>query len=200
VSGAAEFNIDNCCKTRVFGVSYTLGYMDYDMYEIVTANVDFASTLSQLWKDTFAQAYVDVHTAENIQAYCEDNFSIERAISDLNDDRIICKIAKLDDVAVGFYLLKQHSSPVGLDENATELKQIYILSDHFGKGLGKMLYEDALRAVEQNGSSHIWLCVSDINFRAQSFYNKLAFKALGKGPTFEVGTDKLTSTIMARDI
>ena len=42
--------------------------MDYDMYEIVTANVDFASILSQLWKDTFAQAYADVHSAVNIEA------------------------------------------------------------------------------------------------------------------------------------
>jgi len=158
--------------------------MDYDMYEIVTANVDFASILSQLWKDTFAQAYVDVHTAENIQAYCDNNFSIESARSDLNDDKVVCKIAKLDDVAVGFYLLKQHNCPVRLDGNAIELKQIYILSDHFGSGLGKMLFEDALGAIEQNGSSH----------------NKLAFKAVGKGPAIEVGTDRLTSTIMARDI
>ncbi len=170
------------------------------MYRIDKANSEFASTLSQLWKDTFAQAYKDVHTPENIQTYCAKNFSIEEAISELKNDKVICKIATMDDVAVGFYLLKEHDCPMPLDRSSTELKQIYILSNHFGKGLGKTLYQDAINSIKRNGRSHVWLCVSDINYRAKAFYNKLDFKAVGTGPVFLVGSDRLTSTIMAKGI
>jgi ribosomal protein S18 acetylase RimI-like enzyme len=122
------------------------------------------------------------------------------AIAELKNNEVFCKIAKLGDLAVGFYLLKTHACPVPLDGKSTELKQIYILSDHYGKGLGKMLYEDAINTIKQNGSSHVWLCVSDINHRAKAFYNKLAFRAVGTGPVFIVGSDRLTSTVMTSGI
>lgn len=47
---------------------------------------------------------------------------------------------------------------------------------------------------------HLWLCVSDANERAQRFYQKLGFKLLSPGPTLEVGTDHLSSTILALNI
>jgi len=172
--------------------------MDDDVYRINIASIESASILSKLWKDTFSQAYKDVHTPENIQAYCTINFSIEMAISELKNNKVICKIATLDDDAVGFYLLKEHDCPVPLDGSSTELKQIYILSNHFGKGLGKMLFEDAMQSIKQNGRGHVWLCVSDINYRAKAFYNKLGFKAVGTGPIFVVGSDRLTSTVLAK--
>jgi hypothetical protein len=50
------------------------------------------------------------------------------------------------------------------------------------------------------GGSWIWQSVSDRNRRAQSFYRKLAFEPLGAGPVLDVGSDRLTSTIMARAI
>jgi len=170
------------------------------VYKIDKASLESAAALSQLWRDTFAQAYEGVHTPENIQTYCANNFSIETATSELKNDKVFCKIATLDDVAVGFYLLRKHDCPVPLDGSSMELKQIYILSDQFGKGLGKTLYEDAITTIKQNGSRNVWLLVSDVNHRAKAFYNKLGFKSVGTGPVFEVGSDRLTSTVMARGI
>jgi ribosomal protein S18 acetylase RimI-like enzyme len=170
------------------------------MYKIHRIGSESSSVLSKLWKDTFAQAYSDVHSADNIDAYCRNNFSTNTAISELGSDNVICKIAMAETAAVGFYLLKEHNCPVPLEGRSTELKQIYILSSHYGQGLGSMLYDDAINTMHQSGSQYVWLCVSDINHRAQSFYKKREFTLVGSGPTFEVGSDRLTSSMMVKRI
>lgn len=87
-----------------------------------------------------------------------------------------------------------------LGEASMELKQIYILAHHYGTGLGRQLYNDAIKRAQGMGKTWLWLSVSDINDRAKSFYAKLGFEAVGAGPTFEVGTDRLTSTTLAKRI
>ena len=98
------------------------------------------------------------------------------------------------------HLVKHNECPVPLNGGASELKQIYVLASEYGSGVGKLLFNDALQCMQDAGATWIWLSVSDLNQRAQSFYRKLAFKPLGIGPVFEVGSDRLTSTIMGRKV
>jgi len=166
------------------------------MYDLDTVTVESASILAKLWTDTFQQAYADVHTLENIQAYCDVNFTLEQAVVELSSDKVVCVLARRNDLPVGFYLLKYHECPVRLDGSSVELKKIYILASEYGLGLGKLLYQDAINSIRSSGHGWVWLSVSDINYRAQAFYKKLGFNAVGTGPIFKVGTDRLTSTVL----
>ncbi len=160
-----------------------------------------AQTLQQLWTDTFHAAYENVHADEDLRRYCEANYTSEVAKSVLLDPTIDCAIAYTAEKPAGFYVLKHHDCPIGdLSGGSSELKQIYVLPDHYGAGVGKALYDDALRRIPMQNRRWIWLIVSDKNERAQAFYRKQEFKHLGAGPVLEVGSDKLPSSILAKAI
>lgn len=170
------------------------------MHVLDRVDVKAADTLAKLWVETFTQAYTDVHTPENIHAYCAANFSTAHAHTELSDPKTECVIANNHGTPVGFTLLKHHACPVELKGLSSELKQIYILADQYGAGLGKTLYNAALDSLRTQNRKWVWLYVSDINHRAKAFYQKLGFEDMGTGPIFEVGTDRLSSTLLAKPI
>jgi ribosomal protein S18 acetylase RimI-like enzyme len=99
---------------------------------------------------------------------------------------------------VGYYIVRHRRCPVNLDGDASELKQLYVLSSEYGSGLGKALLAHALAVIRDAGRSWVWLCVADRNLRAQAFYRKHGFRPAGPGPVLAVGSDRLPSTIMVR--
>lgn len=168
--------------------------------EIHRVDEEFAGHLVELWARSFEEAYKQVHSEESIRAYCEANYTVEAAETLLSDPRVTCAVAFSGPTATGFHLVKHHACPVPLGGASSELKQIYLLAGAYGSGVGRALFDDAVRCVEDASRSWMWLSVSDRNHRARSFYRKLAFKPMGAGPVFEVGSDRLTSTIMVRAI
>jgi GNAT superfamily N-acetyltransferase len=156
-----------------------------------------ADELARLLSTTFEAAYKDVHSPENIHAYCESNYSVDEVRATLQDASVVCKAAYRNDKAVGFFLIKHHNCPIPVNGVSSELKQIYVLSCEYGKGTGKLLFDEAIRCTKNANSLWVWLIVSDYNQRAQSFYRKWQFELLGAGPELIVGTDRLSSTVMA---
>ena len=167
------------------------------MYAFRKVGVESVNALVYLWAETFTQAYHDVHSPEHIRTYCSKNYSAEAATAILSDDQFNCMIAYRENVPVGYYILKYQQCLAQLDGESSELKQIYILSSEYGTGLGRMLFEHAFDVARQAGYKWIWLCVSNVNYRAQKFYKKLNFEPIAPGPILMVGTDQLASTIMA---
>lgn len=170
------------------------------MLQLHRVDAGFANRLADLWATTFEQAYAGVHSGENIRAYCAANYTVEAAETHLSDPRVSCTVAFRDHTACGFYLIKHHDCPVPLNGGESELKQIYLLAGAYGTGVGDRLLDDAIQCARDAGRTWIWLSVSDLNHRARSFYGKRAFEPVGAGPIFEVGSDRLTSTIMARRV
>ena len=166
------------------------------MFGFRRAGIESSDELVHLWVETFTQAFEDVHSSENIRAYCSKNFTVEAAMELLSSDQTVCIIASRNAQPVGYYVVKHHQCPMELDGESSELKQIYILSGEYGTGLGKSLFDSASEVARSAGRQWLWLCVSDTNYRAQAFYKKLDFKSIGPGPVLEVGTDQLSSTIM----
>ena len=170
------------------------------MLRICVVDIEYADDLAALWALTFKQAYRSVHSEANLQSYCDVNFTLDAARKSLSDPKVQCTVAFREEAAVGYSLLNHRPCPIPVDAESSELKQIYIVESEYGSGLGKYLFDGAVKKARAFGSACIWLSVSDFNHRAPAFYRKLAFNSLGDGPTFEVGSDRLTSTIMARDI
>ena len=106
-------------------------------------------------------------------------------------------IAYQNNTPSGFYVIKHHACPISLTGKNTELKQIYILADFYGLGLGGKLFRSAINQAISNGSDWLWLCVSDLNERALKFYANLGFEKIGTGPELIVGQDCLASSIMS---
>ena len=172
--------------------------MSTDEISICQIGDDRAADLADLQALTFREAYSGVHSPENIEAYCQANFTAEMARADLSADGTVCCLGLLDSVPSGYYMVKNDPCPIPLESGSSELKQIYVLRDAYGGGLGGALFEHALSTIRTAGRSWVWLCVSDRNYRAQAFYRKLDFVKLGAGPVLEVGSEQLPSSILAR--
>ena len=159
-----------------------------------------AELLSQLSIKTFIEAYKDLHLIADLEAYCNENYSIAamQAVLDQNNTEVV--VAFQDSQPAGFYIIKHHQCPYGAAIESTELKQIYVLSSHFGSGLGSQLFNSAVTQAQKNKSQQLWLCVSSTNYRAQAFYNKLGFSKAGDGPQLIVGSEVLTSSILVLNI
>ena len=168
------------------------------MFEIIRFTPNDADTLTWIWRETFQQAYADVHAPADLDTYCAANFSLNQAVARLNDPKSLCYGGYVKGQIAGYYRVDIAACPYPLTAPSAELKQIYILSAHYGAGIGRALYDHALESLRAEGIAAVWLAVSDINYRAQAFYAKLGFQAKGKGPSFQVGKDTLTSQILAR--
>lgn len=159
-----------------------------------------AGMLSELSISTFVQAYNGIHSDENLNRYCQENYS-ELSVRDaLSAETSLAVIAYSNSETAGFYLLNHQACPIPLDGRSSELKQIYVLAKHYGTGLGLTLFQSVIEYAKSNGSTWLWLCVSDVNLRAVAFYKKLEFSIIEPGPTIEVGSDRLSSSIMSLKI
>ncbi len=170
------------------------------MVKYVIADASVSETLVKLWTDSFRQAYKNVHTPENIETYCRQNFSIAKANEVLSAKTVTCILALRDEMPVGLSVFQHHGTKMRQLDRPSELKQLYILSSEYGSGLGKAMIEHSFSLMRDADKDWVWLCVSDLNYRAQKFYRKMGFKQVGKGPVLEVGTDRLPSSIMCKKL
>ncbi len=168
--------------------------------EIRRVGPDAAEALARLSAETFRLAYDSLHSADNIAAYCAATFTPDKLAVLLDEPMIHCEVAFLDDEAVGFAMTAHHDGPLAMVGPASELKRLYVLPQVYGMGIGKALFKGAVMAARAVRRRHMWLSVADINIRGRPFYDRLGFKVIGVGPTFMVGHDRVTSTLMARSL
>jgi ribosomal protein S18 acetylase RimI-like enzyme len=170
------------------------------MIRIYRIGPDRAALLTKLQSLTFKQAYSDVHSPEDIEAYCLDYYTSEIAEADLSSQETVCCVGQLNSEPYGYYMVKHQACPVTLGSESSKLKQIYVLTPAYGGRLGRALYEHAIEKIQSAGHKWVWLCVSEINCCAQAFYAKLGFAKVGTGPVLEVGKDKLQSSILVLEL
>jgi len=166
------------------------------MIEIRQVNQISEAELSELGATSFTDAYQGVNSEADINAYCEKNYSLAKIKANLSNPDVIYMAAYRENMAVGFFLIQKQDCPVTLDGNIVELKQIYVLASEFGTGLGKRLLDEVIRCARQLNKKWVWLSVSDLNTRAQSFYRKYGFEPFGSAPVLKVGNDRLPATVM----
>lgn len=166
-------------------------------FELNYIGPESVALLAQLSVDTFLQAYADAHDAEDLDAFCRDNYAEQPLASVLWDGSTRVVVAFEQQTPVGYYVLRHQECPWPLDGLSSELKKIYVLAAYFGSGLGRVLFDDAVSAARDAGSHWLWLSVADTNHRARAFYDHLGFETVGVGPVIAVGRQRLTSSIMA---
>jgi diamine N-acetyltransferase len=83
-----------------------------------------------------------------------------------------------------------------LKENKTiEIERIYVLKDFYGKNVGQLLYDKAIKIAKQKNVEYVWLGVWEENPRAINFYKKNGFVEFDKH-IFKLGNDEQTDIMM----
>lgn len=76
---------------------------------------------------------------------------------------------------------------VAADGNAAALEHLWIDPPHMGRGIGRMLFEDALRIAAEQGAREM---VIDSDPHAEAFYLRLGARRAGETPADVDGTPR----------
>jgi GNAT superfamily N-acetyltransferase len=164
------------------------------------ASLDDANLLSQLGARTFEETFAAENTAEDMAAYLASNFSVAQQTKELSDHSSIFLIAEVDGAAAGY--AKLHASEPDESIEGTEpieLVRLYVSHTWLGSGVGAALMRACLDEAGSAGYKTIWLGVWERNARAQAFYRKWDFRAVGQH-VFQLGSDAQTDVLMERNL
>jgi ribosomal protein S18 acetylase RimI-like enzyme len=160
---------------------------------IAKANLATATRLAELGRQTFSETFAASNSPENMAAYLAETYSPELQLAQLQDPSCTCLLAEMQGQTVGYALLQENSA-LGLPEGASpitrqlELKQLYVVEDWIGTGLGKALMRRTLDIAQAAQATAVVLGVWEHNERAQAFYQRFGFREVGE-VAFKLGED-----------
>jgi diamine N-acetyltransferase len=164
------------------------------------ANIDDAYLLTELAARTFQETFAADNTAEDMAAYVAANFNLAQQMAELNDDASTFLIVEVDGVAAGYAKLHAGNTAEGIQgTEPIELVRIYVSAKWLGRGVGEALMRACLDEARSAGHKTIWLGVWERNTRAQAFYRKWGFRAVGEH-VFQLGSDAQSDLLMERAI
>jgi len=143
-----------------------------------TATPEDAPLMSRIGAQTFRDTFGHLYTPENLAAFLE-NHREENWLAELNDPSLTIRLAELDGEAVGFAKVGPHKLPFAADGLAAELRQLYVLIPWHGTGVAKALMDWAMAEGRARGAGQMFLSVFIDNHRAQRFYARFGFEAVG---------------------
>ena len=159
-----------------------------------------AGLLSELGARTFSETFAADNTPEDLAAYIATYFNVERQTAELEDPASTFLIAEVDGRAAGYAKLHDGEPEQGIEgANPVELVRLYVLREWLGRGIGEQLMRACIDEARQAGHETIWLGVWERNGRAQAFYRKWNFRAVGEH-MFQLGSDLQRDILMERPV
>ena len=168
-----------------------------EQYILREAGVADSAQLAEFGARTFRETFAADNTDEDMRAHLEASFSPATQRREIEDPTIDSLI--LADAAgrwVGFAQLRTRSSAPGVPaDGSIELWRFYVDRPWHGKGVAGALMLGAKQRATERGATSLWLGVWERNPRAQAFYRKHGFEAVGR-KTFVVGSDPQTDDVL----
>ncbi|HEU4712954.1 MAG TPA: GNAT family N-acetyltransferase [Pyrinomonadaceae bacterium] len=159
-----------------------------------------AELLADLGRRTFEETFSVDNTRDNMDAYVASAFSVAQQTAELTDPASVFLIAEVDGVATGYAKLRAGELADGVEgARPIELVRLYVLREWLGRGVGEALMRACLDHARGAGYETIWLGVWERNARAQAFYRKWEFRAVGEH-IFQLGSDPQRDIVMERSI
>ena len=148
---------------------------------IVRAQETDIPALSNLCADTFRETFSHDNTEEELQAFFDEAYNHDVLKSELAHSESETYLAYVDDVLAGYLKVNWGDAQTEHElENAFEVQRMYVLKVYHGQGVGKALFEKALRIAESGDFDWAWLGVWEKNYKAQRFYKCYGFEKFGE--------------------
>jgi GNAT superfamily N-acetyltransferase len=128
----------------------------------------------QTYNDTYQYLWTDKGTAYLDRFYKKSDFEKE-----LSATAIFYFLIYDEDLAVGFFKLRNNKLKLYPDEKCLEIDKLYLLKEHSGKGIGKMVMEFIVSFCKTNKYSILSLKAMEESL-ARQFYTKHGFAAIEK--------------------
>jgi GNAT superfamily N-acetyltransferase len=166
------------------------------MMQIRKAVVADAGLLAQMGAETFYESYSHGNTAEDMQQYINEHFTVAKMESFLAGENGEIYIAENDGEAVGYLQLawpKEHDHFPG--KQGMYIERVYVYQKFQGLKTGAAFIETSAECCSNSGCHYLWLTVWDQNTRAISFYKNQGFIPFGN-TTFILGNDRQTDFLL----
>ena len=162
------------------------------------ANSDDVNLLAELGARTFRETFEVDNTEEDMDAYLASSFNPAQQAAELADPAATFLIAEIGGVAAGYAKLLAGEPADGIEgAKPIELVRLYALREWLGSGVGQALISACLDEARNAGHETLWLGVWERNARAQAFYRKWDFRAVGEH-ILQLGADMQRDVLMER--
>src|SRR5262245_15086542 len=159
-----------------------------------------ANLLAELGARTFRETFASDNTDEDMASYLASNFNPVQMTAQLAETASTFLIAEVDGIAAGYAKLHAGEPTEGIQgAKPIELVRLYVSREWLGRGIGEALMRACLDEAREAGYETLWLGVWEKNARAQAFYRKWDFRAVGEH-VFQLGSDPQTDILMQRPI
>ena len=171
-----------------------------DNIEIEKITESHIEELQAISRQTFQETFASVNTEANMNKYLDEELSLAKLTSELNNINSAFYFARLNNKVIGYLKLNVGQSQTELkDDKALEIERIYVLQEFYGKAVGQKLYDKAIQVARGRKASYVWLGVWEENLRAIQFYKKNGFAEFDKH-MFKLGDEEQTDIMMKLDI
>ncbi len=128
--------------------------------------------VQQIARETWADTYGEILSPEQLQFMWEWMYNLETLRQQVEGEHLYY-ILKNEGVDLGFIGVQPHYP----NFEETKLHKIYILPTAQGKGVGRILIDQALNVAKEFQSSRLMLNVNRFN-KAKDFYLRLGFEII----------------------
>jgi len=145
---------------------------------------------------TFSETFSSQNTKENMEAYLESSFSMDKLKLELYYKNSQFYFAELDTQVIGY--LKINFGPPHIEtdgQNSLEIERIYVIKEFHGKKVGQLLYNKAIEIAKKKKTDYVWLGVWEKNPKAIRFYKKNGFTKFSEH-LFILGNERQTDVLM----
>ena len=164
------------------------------------ADPEDAGLLAELGASTFSETFSADNSPEDMAAYLASSFSPARQAAELADPASTFLVAEVGGSAAGYAKLHAGEPAEGVEgAEPVELVRLYVSREWLGRGVGEALMRACVVEARRAGHETIWLGVWERNGRAQAFYRKWNFRAVGEH-VFRLGSDPQTDILMERAV
>ena len=165
------------------------------MFKIRKATLEDIEMINRLAWIIFPHTYKEILSPEQMEYMMDWMYSPENLHKQMTEDRHIYYLAFEGDEPAGYLSIQ----PEG--EHTYHLQKIYVLPSFQGKKLGKLLFEQAIKAIKE---LHPEPCQMRLNVNRQNkaltFYEKMGMKKVDEGD-FHIGNGYyMNDYIMGLDI
>ncbi|MDX8047166.1 GNAT family N-acetyltransferase [Gracilibacillus sp. S3-1-1] len=165
-----------------------------------TCTVEDIHTLREISYETFDESFREQNTAEAMEAYLEEAFTLQKLDQELRNPFSHFFFAYIDGQIAGYLKLNTGNAQTeDMGEDALEVERIYIKKNYQKHGIGNYLINQATSIAKEKQKNKIWLGVWEKNDNALAFYKKMGFIQTGSH-SFFMGDEEQTDFLMTKVI
>lgn len=163
-------------------------------------NTSDLDKLRELSISTYDETFAHLNTPEDMQAYLDEAFQIEKLSAELHNPESSFYFLYDNQQVAGYLKLNEASAQSDIhDASSLEIERIYVASEFQGKGFGQFLMNQAISIASIRRKTYVWLGVWEKNEKAIQFYKKNGFYEIGTH-AFVMGNDVQRDFVMRKDL